>query len=139
MRAYGLRGRSVVAVRPFVRRGSDAWLMATVALGIVLDNVGAVHLRQGAARLPVGLLRDARRSSRRRSASIRCSSLIPVVGLALAVGAASLLLARTRRGKALLAVVQNADAARLMGINVERVSRCSFALSTPARRRRRAS
>ena len=29
----------VVAVRPFVRRGSDAWLMATVALGIVLDNV----------------------------------------------------------------------------------------------------
>jgi len=28
-----------VAVRPFVRRGSDAWLMATVALGIVLDNV----------------------------------------------------------------------------------------------------
>lgn len=28
-----------VAVRPFVRRGSNAWLMATVALGIVLDNV----------------------------------------------------------------------------------------------------
>lgn len=27
------------AVRPFVRRGSDAWLMATVALGIVLDNI----------------------------------------------------------------------------------------------------
>ena len=28
-----------VAVRPFVSRGSNAWLMATVALGIVLDNV----------------------------------------------------------------------------------------------------
>ena len=28
-----------VAVRPFARRGSDAWLMATVALGIVLDNL----------------------------------------------------------------------------------------------------
>ena len=26
-------------MRPFLRRGSDAWLMATVALGIVLDNV----------------------------------------------------------------------------------------------------
>src|SRR4051812_10230439 len=25
-------------VRPFVSRGSDAWLMATVAAGIVLDN-----------------------------------------------------------------------------------------------------
>src|SRR6478752_3888781 len=28
-----------LAVRPFVQRGSDAWLMATVALGLVLDNV----------------------------------------------------------------------------------------------------
>ena len=28
----------LVAVRPFVRRGSNAWLMATVALGIVADN-----------------------------------------------------------------------------------------------------
>src|SRR3954447_19431268 len=27
-----------VAVRPFARRGSSAWLMATVALGIVADN-----------------------------------------------------------------------------------------------------
>src|SRR5262245_7285314 len=28
-----------VAVRPFASRGSDAWLMATVALGIVADNL----------------------------------------------------------------------------------------------------
>ena len=35
---YGLVVEAV-AVRPFLRRGSDAWLMATVALGIVLDNV----------------------------------------------------------------------------------------------------
>src|SRR5258705_5017612 len=28
----------ILAVRPFVRRGSNAWLMATVALGIVADN-----------------------------------------------------------------------------------------------------
>src|SRR4051812_25406004 len=27
-----------LAVRPFARRGSNAWLMATVALGIVIDN-----------------------------------------------------------------------------------------------------
>src|SRR5579885_899299 len=26
-------------VRPFVRRGSNAWLMATVAIGIVVDNL----------------------------------------------------------------------------------------------------
>src|SRR5262249_57304853 len=28
-----------IAVRPFVLRRSDAWLMATVALGIVVENV----------------------------------------------------------------------------------------------------
>src|SRR6266404_4575103 len=28
-----------IAVRPFVARGTNSWLMATVALGIVLDNV----------------------------------------------------------------------------------------------------
>src|SRR4051812_48329678 len=27
-----------LAVRPFAQRGSNAWLMATVALGIVVDN-----------------------------------------------------------------------------------------------------
>src|ERR1700732_2754224 len=28
-----------IAVRPFFARGTNSWLMATVALGIVLDNV----------------------------------------------------------------------------------------------------
>src|SRR6266850_3863414 len=35
--AYGLLVE-LLAVRPFARRGSNAWLMATVALGIVADN-----------------------------------------------------------------------------------------------------
>src|SRR6266850_2171775 len=29
---------ALLAVRPFARRGSNAWLMATVALGIIADN-----------------------------------------------------------------------------------------------------
>ena len=37
---------------------------------------------------------------------------------------------RTRYGKALLAVVQNPDAARLMGINVRLIVAASFAIST---------
>ncbi len=51
-----------------------------------------------------------------------------MVGLALAV-ALHLFFQRTRYGKALLAVVQNNDAARLMGIDVERVITAAFALS----------
>jgi len=39
-------------------------------------------------------------------------------------------LRRTRRGKSLLAVVQNTDAARLMGIDVTRIIAVTYALST---------
>src|SRR4249919_1628811 len=35
--AYGLLVE-IAAVRPFARRGSSSWLIATVALGIVVDN-----------------------------------------------------------------------------------------------------
>ncbi|RZJ08230.1 MAG: branched-chain amino acid ABC transporter permease, partial [Haliea sp.] len=55
--------------------------------------------------------------------------LIPVIGLALA-GALHLVARRTRWGVALLAVEQNRDAARLMGIPVKVVVLVAFALST---------
>ena len=62
--------------------------------------------------------------------------LIPVVGLALALACISSFSARAH-GKALLAVVQNTDAARLMGIDVERVVDAGVRAVRPARRRRR--
>ena len=92
-----------VAVRPFVERGSSSWLIATVALGIVIDNVVLFTFQY-------------------------LQALIPIVGIALAV-ALHLFFRNARFGKALLAVVQNKDAARLMGINVERVIVAAFALS----------
>jgi branched-chain amino acid transport system permease protein len=55
--------------------------------------------------------------------------VIPIVGLAIAF-ALQVAVQRTRRGKALLAVVQNADAARLMGINVRFAIAASFMIST---------
>jgi len=54
---------------------------------------------------------------------------IPAVGLALAASLHEFS-RRTRLGKAMLAVVQNADAARLMGINVPLAIMASYALST---------
>jgi branched-chain amino acid transport system permease protein len=55
-------------------------------------------------------------------------ALIPVIGLVIAAGLQAFF-AVSRHGKALLAVVQNKDAARLMGIRVERVVELAFALS----------
>src|SRR6187200_767313 len=116
-----------VAVRPFVRRGSDAWLMATVALGIVLENVVLFTFGKDPRGMPPGFLTT--QSVTVAGLKIQLlQMLIPVVGLALAFGL-HLFFQRTRHGKALLAVVQNTSAARLMGIDVERVATFSFALS----------
>jgi branched-chain amino acid transport system permease protein len=114
-----------IAVRPFARRGSSAWLMATVALGIVADNTvlftfgkepRGFNVLQGSIPL----------------AGIQVSWLqiaIPLVGLSLAAGL-HLFSKNTRYGKAMLAVVQNPDAARLMGINVPLAVSLAYAVST---------
>jgi branched-chain amino acid transport system permease protein len=117
----------IAGIRPFVRRGSNAWLMATVAIGIVADNVVLFTFgkepRGFALPFATGTLEIL---------GIGVSPLqlvIPAVGLALAAvlhfGSR-----RTDVGKALLAVVQNRDAARLMGINVTLAVSAAFALST---------
>ena len=116
-----------VAVRPFVSRGSNSWLMATVALGIVLENVVLFTFGKDPRGMPQGFLTT--QSVTVAGFKIQLLQiLIPAVGLALAFGL-HLFFQRTRHGKALLAVVQNRTAARLMGIDVERVTMLSFALS----------
>ncbi|CAO4183236.1 ABC transporter, permease [Methylorubrum aminovorans] len=113
-------------VRPFVTRGSDAWLLATVAGGIILDNVLLFTFGKEPRSLPSPLV----------SAPIQILGagiyplqlLIPVVGVAAAV-AIRTVFRRTELGRVLLAVAQNAEAARLMGIDVARTVACAFALS----------
>ncbi|MET0537497.1 MAG: branched-chain amino acid ABC transporter permease, partial [Xanthobacteraceae bacterium] len=116
-----------VAVRPFVERGSSSWLIATVALGIVIDNIVLFTFGKDPRGMPPGVLTTGAITI----ADVRIQylqALIPIVGIALAV-ALHLFFRNARFGKALLAVVQNKDAARLMGINVERVIVAAFALS----------
>ena len=117
----------LLAVRPFARRGSNAWLMATVALGIVADN--AVLFTFG--KEPRGFQMSWAHGGV-DIAGVHVSylqMLIPVVGLLLAF-VLSAFTKRTRAGKAMLAVVQNPDAARLMGINVPAVILGAYMLST---------
>jgi branched-chain amino acid transport system permease protein len=114
-------------VRPFVERGSNAWLMATVAAGIVLDNAMLFTFGKEPRSFPSVL---ADKPIQIFGAGVYPLQLIiPVVGIAIAV-VLHLGLNHTRRGKSLLAVVQNPDAARLMGINVKSVVAVSFAIST---------
>lgn len=114
----------LVAVRPFARRSSNAWLMATVALGIIVDNTVLFTF----GKEPRGFQWA---QGGMEVAGIHVSWIqlfIPIVGLGLAF-LLSLFSNRTRLGKATLAVVQNPDAARLMGINVPVAISAAFALS----------
>jgi branched-chain amino acid transport system permease protein len=116
-----------LAVRPFASRGSNAWLMATVALGIVADNTVLFTF----GKEPRGFQMSWTQGGL-NVAGVHVSFLqilIPVVGIVLA-GILNFYANKTRTGKAMLAVVQNPDAARLMGINVPAVILGAYALST---------
>lgn len=117
----------LVGVRPFVSRGSDAWLMATVAIGIILENVVLFTFGKD----PRGMPPSPLTTEFFYLADLKIQILqvvIPVAGLSIAL-ALHLFSRRTKYGKALLAVVQNPDAARLMGINVTIAIMAAFAIS----------
>ena len=114
-------------VRPFADRGSNAWLMATVAGGIVLDNAVLFTFGKEPRSFPSVL---AAKPVEIFGAGVYPLQLvIPIVGIGIAL-ALHLVFHRTKLGKALLAVVQNSDAARLMGINVRFAIAASFMIST---------
>jgi branched-chain amino acid transport system permease protein len=117
-----------VAVRPFVDRGSDAWLMATVALGIVLDNLVMFTYGKEPRSLPSPLAQTPLTVGDVGLGVYPLQLLIPVVGLSLAA-VLHTLSRRTRWGTGMLAVVQNRAAARLMGIPIRRAIAIAFALS----------
>ena len=115
------------AVRPFVAGGSNAWLMSTVAVGIILENVVLFSYGKEPRSLPSPLARETVNIAGLGVYPLQLA--IPVVGLLVGLGL-QLGSTRTRRGKALLAVVQNPDAARLMGIDVQAAITASFVIST---------
>ena len=117
----------LVAIRPFARRGSNAWLMSTVALGLVVDNIVLFTF----GKEPRGFSLPFANASM-QIGDIKVSPLqlaIPAVGLLLAA-ALHFFSRKTRLGKAMLAVVQNRDAASLMGINVSLAVLLAYAFST---------
>jgi branched-chain amino acid transport system permease protein len=101
--------------------------MATVALGIALENVALFAFGRDPRGMPPSYLTTNFVLISGLKVQF-LQILIPIVGLGLAL-ALHLFFQNARQGKALLAVVQNTGAARLMGIDVERVTTLAYAVS----------
>ena len=114
-------------VRPFADRGSDGWLMATIAGGLVLDNIVLFTFGKEPRGFPSPFATDSITVFGVGAYPLQLA--IPLVALLIA-GLLHFVLRHTRWGKAMLAVVQNAEAARLMGIDTRFVIAGAFALST---------
>lgn len=116
-----------VAVRPFVRANSNAWLIATVAAGIILEQAVMFTFGKEPRALPLPLSAEAFRLGGLAISTLQIAILVVAIGTALGL---HLFASRTNYGKALLAIVQNPRAASLMGINVTRAIMYCYAAST---------
>ena len=116
-----------LVVAPFAHNGSIAWLMSTIAFGIILENLVMLGFGKESRSMP-SVLSDA--PLRLFGSGIYpIEFVIPSVGLACAIGL-SLFLKRTLLGKALVAAAQNRDAALLQGIAVPRLISIAYMVST---------
>ena len=113
-----------IAVRPFVTRGTNSWLMATVALGIVLDNLVMVLFGKEPRALPSVLADEPWVIG--KIGIFPLQVLIPAVGLGLAL-VVHLGMHRTELGLKLRAAVDHPDAARLMSIDVTMLIAVTYA------------
>lgn len=114
-------------VRPFHSRGSEAWLMATVAAGILVDNLALFTFGKEPRQFTSALANQHLELLGNNVGVLQM--LIPLVGGGIAL-ALFLVRRHTRLGKVLEACVQNPRAAMLMGIRVNRVVAVAFAVST---------
>jgi branched-chain amino acid transport system permease protein len=116
-----------VAVRPFVRAGSNAWLMSTVAVGIILEHAVMFTFGKEPRSLVLPVSGEAFTLGGLAVSPLQVAILVVAIVVALCLHAFA---SRTKHGKALLAVVQNPHAASLMGIDVTRAIMYCYAAST---------
>ena len=114
-------------VRPFVRVGSNGWLMSTVAVGIVLEQVALFTFGKEPRSLVLPVSGEAFTLGGLAVSPLQIAILAVAVVVAFGL---QVFAQRTRYGKALLAIVQNPQAASLMGIDVTRAVMYCYAAST---------
>lgn len=117
----------LVAVRPLRSAPGIAVLLATFAVGIILDNTSQRLFGAETRRFPSLLERSNFELWGFRFGTIA----LVIIGVSVAcVVVLALVLARTRLGRAIRATSQDRDAAAQMGIPVDRVQALSFIIAS---------
>jgi branched-chain amino acid transport system permease protein len=115
------------AVRPFLRRSSAGWLLSTVAIGVVLENGAMLVMGKETRALTSSLTTTSWTVLSARVYPLEL--LLPLIGLATALTLETVL-RRTGFGRSMRATAFSHDAARIVGIEPERVNAAAYALSS---------
>ena len=125
----GLMGIIVerIFVRPFCQNNSISWLLSTIALGIILENIVRFTFGKEPRSIPFPSIAEPIRLFGAGIYPIEI--IIPLVGLLVSL-VLWILSRKTIIGRALLGAAQNRDAATLQGINVKQLIVLSYVVST---------
>src|SRR5262249_51926275 len=115
------------AVRPFIERGSMGWVMSTLAVGIVTENVVLLVFGKSPRGLPTSLVQDPLNIA--GAGIYPLELLIPALVLAVAFGARAFY-GKTMLGRALRATAFDRDAALAVGIDFNKMVGLSYVLSS---------
>lgn len=116
-----------IAVRPFAVNGSNSWLLTTIALGIIIENIIMLTFGKEVRAYPSPLAQTPVRLF--GFGVFPLELLTPAIAITIAV-LLRLTFTRTLWGKAFAAASENPDTAKIMGIDVEGIISLSFILST---------
>jgi branched-chain amino acid transport system permease protein len=130
--AGGLLGILIdrIAFRPLRGRSDSniSGLISSIALATILEAVGLQLFGPDVERFPLGTVPDR---SLRIGDAIVSELQVVIIGIALAMLAVlTFLLRRTRLGRQIRAVAESPLAARILGVNVDRVIAASFFISS---------
>jgi branched-chain amino acid transport system permease protein len=111
-------------VLPFLRAGSDVWVMSTLAVGLLLIDFAEIIWGRSPTPVPPLLGKDPIYIG---TVSILPQQLIIIAAACITFVALDLFYRRTLAGKAFRAVAHSGDVSSLMGINTRRVQAISYA------------
>ncbi len=119
-----------IAFAPLRRRPDThfAGMISSIAMALIFEALAIRFFRSEVSRFPAGTVPN--RPIEIGSATLAFNRALVIVAALVFLVALTLLIRRTRLGQAIRAVAENPKAARLLGINVERVYASSFFISS---------